>query len=297
MKKTIFMLILLALNASAMAWDFSSKGNIQTVKTNNVNLTTTSPIADTYLLFGGYIQAKNDNLKFKLKAKNEKYKDQKTNDNYSADLGVQYKANNSEYNFGVFNQVYNGATLTSSDTTSDNSGARVSATFTHKYTNETSEYFTINGSYKKYPNITDRIDKAVGLSYGLEHNFTSQISINPEINITNNSSGASYYSYFSYGPFVILSYIPNDSWEFFVDANITRTNYSDRTIITNSSSRLRSGTTKEYQSLLTTDIGALYNLSQYFTIQVKYSKSKNSSNNETAPYTANVLAFDLSLRI
>ena len=55
------------------------------------------------------------------------------------------------------------------------------------------------------------------------------------------------------------------------------------------------------------DLGAIYNFGEYFSLQAKYSKGKNNSNNtvsnsnntntSAAIYKANVLSLDLSVRI
>ena len=295
MKITLVAIISLTFVSNLYAWDFGIKGNVQTTSTDNVNLTETTPISDNYLTFGGYVQAKDDSLKFKLKAKTEKYNKQKENDNYSADLSAQYKkSKESEFTFGVFKQTYNGTPLVSTDSTSDNSGARLSGTFSKQYEKETSGSFTLSGTYKKYSKIANRTDKIIGATLGLEHNFSKTWMINPELNFQNTNSADSYYSNFTYGPSVILSFTPNDDWEFFADANFGHTNYSGRTVTTIVKGKPVSH--KEYQELFSADVGVLYNFAKAFALQGKYSKGKNISNNSTSAYKANSYSVDLSLR-
>jgi len=314
MKNIIATSLLLSLVPNAYSWDFGAKANIQTAKTDNVNSTntnssSTSPLSDTYRTFGGYIQAKNQFMKFKLKAKTEKYSKEKDNDNYSADLSAQYKeTKESEFIFGVFTQKYNGATLTSSTatTTSDNSGARASATFSKEYDKTASGYFTISGNTKKY-NKLSRTDNTIATSFGLEYNLSSTLMINPEIGISNVSSSQtsittnpkSYYSNFSYGPSIVISFTPNDDWEFFIDGSYGYTKYSARDVT--SIVKGKTQKTFQYQELISSDAGAIYSFANIFSLQAKYSMGKNTSNDHSSSsdpaYKANILSFDLNIKI
>lgn len=245
---------------------------------------------------GGYVQAKDEDLKFKLKAKTEKYKKQKENDNYSGDLSAQYKRNKEfEFTAGVFKQVYTGTPLVSTDTTSDNSGARLSGTYTNQYTKETSGYLTLSGSNKKYSKISNRTDKIIGATAGMEHYFSPEMMVNPELNLQNNNSADIYYSNFSYGPSIIFSFTPNDDWEFFIDSSYAFVNYSGRTV--SSVVKGKTVTHKEYQELISADLGAVYSFAKVLSLQVKYSTGTNTSNNTVSAYKANAFSIDLSIKI
>jgi hypothetical protein len=146
MKKIFVLNTLFCFISQAHAWDFGLKADAQQAYTDNVNLTGTNPISDSYSTFGGYLQAKDEAFKIKLKAKAEKYKLQKENDNYSFDLSLQYKhTKTNDYTFALFKQVYNGTPLVTTDTTSDNSGGRLSTTISTEFDKETSGYLILNG--------------------------------------------------------------------------------------------------------------------------------------------------------
>jgi hypothetical protein len=278
------------------AWDTTVKLDAQHASTDNVNLTSTDPISDTYNTYGGYLQTKNDEFKFKLRGKTEKYNKQKENDNYSFDLSAQYKRTKTDdYTFAVFKQTYNGTPAVTTDTTSDNNGGRLAANFSHEYDKDTNGYFTITGTYKKYPKIDGRKDKILSGILGLEKYVTPNFLFNPEFNVQNNSSTDSYYENFSYGPSALISITPTDKWEIFADASFTHTNYSGRTVTT-TTVRGKSTTKKEYQELLNLDAGIVYSLFKNVQLQAKYTKGKNNSNNSTAAYKANVLSFDISFK-
>lgn len=296
MKKILTSMALLSISTSSYSWDFGIKADAQRSSTNNVNLAETSPLSDSYSTFGGYLQAKNETFKIKLRGKREQYNSQVANDNYSTDLSMQYKhSKNDDYTFGVFKQVYDGATIISTDTTSDNSGGRLSATFSKDYDQDISGYFTINGNQKKYPKIPGRTDKIIGGAFGIEYYFSSYFMINPELNLQKNNSAVSYYSNLSFGPTLLINLTPDDHWEFFVDGSYSRINYSRRTvaIIINSETQNQN----ETQSLISINVGTVYKLTKIVSIQAQYSTGKNSSNNQVSAYKADVLSFGLSLKI
>ena len=192
--------------ASAKAMDFSFKANAVHNVTDNVNLTNTNPIADTYQTLSGFLQLKNEDFKFRLKGKLDKYKKQDENSNYSTELSGSYKhTKSSEYILSIFNQVYNGIPAVTTDTTSDNKGARASATFSNDFSKETNGYISFNATIKNYTKNAGRKDKIYGAYTGLEHNFTPQLMINLEINLSKNASNDSYYENISYGPSFLVS--------------------------------------------------------------------------------------------
>lgn len=295
MKLLIPSVCLTLFSLNSYAWDFSIKGDAQRASTDNVNLASTAQVSDSYTTFSGYLQAKNENYKFKLKGKTDKYTQQKENDNYSTDLSLQYKhSKNDSYTVGVFKQVYNGTPVLVTDTTSDNDGARFSSNFSKDYDKNSSGYFSLSGTYKRYTKITNRTDTILGAALGFEHYFTSTFMANPEFNIQNNSSKDAYYKNFSYGPSLLLDWTPNDFWEIYASASYAYTNYSGRYV--NTVVRGRTTSSKEYQELTSTDAGIVYTFENNISLQLKYSIAKNSSNNTTSSYKANVLSYNIGLK-
>jgi hypothetical protein len=295
MKKQLAFISLLTLSANVSAWDFGLKADLQYASTDNVNLTSTAPISDTYSTLGGYLQTKNESLKIKLRGKKEQYTKQKENDNYSADLSLQYiHSKNDDYTFSVFKQAFSGTPLVNTDTTSDNSGGRLSANFSKTYNKDTSGYFTLSGTSKKYPNMSNRTDRIVGSTLGLEHYLTTDFMVTPELILQKDSSTDSYYSSFMYGPTLLISFTPNDNLEFFVDGSYARTTYSGRPIST--ITRRSSTSEDEYQALISADAGINYTFLNYFTIQVKYTKETNTSNTPLSAYKANMFTFNFNIK-
>lgn len=277
------------------AWDFSLKGDFQKAFTDNVNLTNTDPIKDNFSILSGYLQTKNESWKLKLKGKVEKYSKQNENDNYVTDLSLQYKrTKNNDYTFAVFKQVYNGTPLVSTDTTSDNSGVRLNANFTHDFKKNTQGYFTAAGTLKNYSKIVGRKDKILVLALGVEHSFDRTLLIAPELSFQHNGSTDSYYSNNSFGPNLLLSYTPDESWELFADGNYSHTTYSGRTV--SKVVRNKTLTEKEYQELFTADVGAIYSFPMYTSITAKYSNSHNTSNNTTSAYKASIFYLGLGVK-
>ncbi len=293
--KNVFLCSLFCCSLTAHAWDFGLKGDATRTTTDNVNLTNTAPINDSYNTLGGYLQLKNESLKFKLKGKVEKYKKQNENDNYSADLSMQYKySKTNDFTFSAFKQVYNGTPAVITDTTSDNSGARIAATLGTEFNKDSTGYISLNGTVKKYSKIAGRTDKIVTAAFGLENYFTPSFMVNPELNIQNNNSADSYYSNLSYGPMLYFSFTPNDSWEFFVDGSYSYTSYSGRTVTT--TVKNRKVVNKEYQELKSADIGMIFTIAKNLTLQAKYTNGKNNSNNTTAAYKADALSMGLGFK-
>jgi hypothetical protein len=281
--------------SNVYAWDFGFKADAQKNYTDNVNLTNVNPIADSYNVLGGYAQFKNADYRIRLKAKMEKYQKQDENSNYTTELGLQYKHTKTQvYDISVFNQVYNGTPTVSTDTTSDNKGARVAAAFTNNFDKDTSGYISLNGTLKNYTKIQGRKDKLFGAAVGIEHYLTPGFLINPEVNILSNSSTDSYYKNTAYGPSLLASYSPNDNWEFFADGSYTYTLYSDRSIT--SIVKGKTVTRKEYQELKNAEVGTIYSFERFVTLQAKYSTGKNNSNNSASAYSANVTSLGISFK-
>lgn len=275
-------------NAHAV-WDFSLKGDLQKAFTDNVNLTNTEQISDNFTILSGYAQARDEVWRLRLKGKVEKYAQQQENDNYSTDLSLQYKrTKNNDFTFALFKQVYNGTPLVSTDTTSDNSGVRLTANFTHDFKQTTQGYFAVGGTIKNYSKIDGRKDRLLNLALGFEHSFAKTWLVAPELSFAHNSSADDYYSNNSYGPGALRSYIPDDTWELFLSGSYTRTTYSGRTV-TRTIRNNKTVTEKEYQELFSTDLGVIYSFPQYISLTAKYSNSSNSSNNSTSAYKASIL--------
>lgn len=292
MKKILFFLVLLSMGPNSYCWDIGAKIDAQRSSTSNVNLSDTLPIKDSYTTLKGYLQAKNEFFKIKLRARNEKYQFQNANDNYFADLGVQYKRSpDDDYTLGVFKQGYNGASIVSTDTTSDNTGARFSADFSRDYGNDNSAYLSIKGSQKKYSKISGRTDKIIGANLGIEHYFSTQFMVNADFTLQKNQSTYSYYRNLTYVPNLLISYSPHDYWEFFADGSYAQINYSGREVVVNGITQ----NVNETQSLVTFDIGTIYKITKNVSLQIDYTIGKNTSNNPISTYKTDILNFGVTL--
>jgi hypothetical protein len=291
-----FLLIVMFLIPHSYAWDFNAKTGFQKSTTDNVNLSNTTIIAESFNTIDGYLQAKNDEFKFKLKAKQEKYATQIANDNYLVDLSMQYKhSKKDDYTIDVFKQVYNGASIVSTDTTSDNKGGKISATFTMEFTPEISGYITPTLISKKYPKIANRTDKVSSIALGIENNISSNLMINPELAIQKINSGDSYYSNSSYGPLLFISYDLNDNWNFVVDTSYAITDYNNRTV-TLTGAKGKKTIEDEKQKLFNITPAITYSFEKYVSLIAKYSVDNNSSNNTTAAYSAKVTSLNIGIK-
>lgn len=296
MKNIFVFLLAFQFSINLYAWDWSLKADTQRFSTDNVNLSSSgSAVSDTYSSFGGYIQTRNDQFRIKLKGKSEQYTKQNENDNYLYELSLQYKRNkNTDFTFAVFNQVYNGASLISTDSTSDNRGGRIASTFSSNLDVETSGYLTLNGTFKKYPKMDNRIDKSFGASLGFEHYFFYDLLFNPELSSALNSSSQSYYRNYFYGPSLFISFNPSENLEFFVSGSFTHTIYSGRNIESTVNNKKTSS--REYQELKTMEVGTSYTIADLLPIQLKYSINENTSNNSSTAYKAQILSFGVSIK-
>lgn len=295
MNNLVLALLMLSNTTSLFAWDFGAKADAQKFFTDNVGLTGTDRISDSYTTYGGYLQLKNKIFKVKAKAKTEKYQKQKENDNYTIDLSFQYKhSKQDDYSLAIFKQVYNGTPSGSSDSTSDNSGARLSANFSQDLDKNTNIYFSPSATYKKYPKMSNRIDKLMSASAGLEKYLSTQFMFNPEASAQYALSSDSYYKNISYGPSLLLSFTPNDDWEIFVNGSYTYTRYSGRNVDSTVNGKVVSK--NEFQESTSADLGVTYNATSFASLQVKYQTNKNTSNNTTSGYKANVASFAMAFR-
>ena len=296
MNKLLIFNSILLFSFNLYAWDFGLKADFERATTNNVDLSNTNPVSDTYSTYGGYVQVKDNVYKIKLKAKAEKYKLRTVNDNYTFDLSFQYKpTKQNNYTFAAFKQTYNGIPASSTDTASDNNGGRFSATFSKDFDKTTSGYFILNGTAKKYTKIANRSDKTFGASIGIEHYIEANLLINPELLAASNNSTDSYYKNFFYGPSLLISYTPNDNWEIYVDGSISFTKYSGRSVST--IVRGRTSSEDENQELASGGIGAIYTMADKFPIEVKYTSGQNSSNNSTSAYKSQILSFNIGMKL
>lgn len=295
MKRISLIIFLLAIT-NAHAWDLGAKFDAQRSNTNNVNLTTTSPTSDSYNTLSAYGQVKNEKWKYKLKFRSEKYATEKANNNNIADFSVQYKrTKTNDFTLNIFRQTYTGTTAVNNDTSSDNNGYKLATTITKVYDKENSGYLTLSGGGKSYPKMTNRKDTTFVVGFGLEHTVSSQFMINPEFNFQSNSSSNTYYSTTSLGPSILVSYTPNDNWEIFSDLSYNYTKYTGRVVAVQVRRRTQNET--ETQSLTAFDLGAIYTFANGFSLNGKFAKSKNTSNNDTSAYNADVISFNVGLKI
>lgn len=293
--KFILAFIVFSVSTNTFAWEYSFKGDVLRSFTDNVNLTSAEEITDAYTTIGAYVQTKNETYKIKLRGRLDKYQKQIENDNYATDLSFQYKrTNNNVFTASIFNQVYYGIPVVSTDTTSDNRGARLSSSFSHNFNNATNGYVSLTGTYRKYTKISGRNDKILNAVLGVEHYISENFLISPEFNLQKNISSQAYYSNNSYGPAVLISYNPNDDWELYLNGSYSYSKYNDRSV----SSVVRRSTVyeTEYQKFFSVDLGADYTCTKNLSLGAKYSNGSNSSNNELQAYQAHIFSLGLSLK-
>lgn len=291
----LFLAGLTLFSQTAFAMKLSFKGDYIHNNTDNVD-STNVPVKDQYNDIAATLQLKDETNKWKLKYKVEKYKKTIADNNNSFDLSYQNKPQKGEeYNIAVFDQKYTGTSLSTSDTSSDNQGAKLSTTLTHEINKEKNTYATIGAVYKKYTKL-NRIDPIADLTLGYDNNISPEFELNPELNVEYNASDNGYYKNFNFSPSLTLTLTPNDKWEIFGSISYSNTNYSGRTF-TFVPPHGKSYQVKETQELVTTSIGTNYNLFQYWDLSAKYSSNRNTSNNNTNAYSSKVTTFNISLRI
>lgn len=280
---------------SAWSMKLTFKGDYIHNNTDNVD-STNVPVKDQYNDYAATLQLKDDINKWKLKYKSEKYKTTKADNNNSIDLSYQYKPSKiREFSISAFQQKYTGTSLSTTDTASDNQGAKISTTLTHEVDKDKNTYLTAMGTYKKYTKL-NRQDPLLDLTLGYDDNISPTFEINPELNLEYNNSTDGYYKNINWGPSLTLTLTPNEKWEIFGSISYTSTNYSGRTI-TITPPKGKSYTTKENQEIVTTSIGTVYNLFDVLDLSAKYTNNRNSSNNNTNAYASKVTTFSISLRI
>lgn len=283
------------ISQSANAMKLTFKADYIHNKTDNVD-STNIPVKDQYNDLLATIQLKDDVNKWKFKFKDEKYNLTKADDNNSFDLSYQYKPDKSkEFSVAGFQQKYTGTSLSTSDTASDNQGARVSTTLTHEIDKDKNTYITAMGTLKKYTKL-NRQDPIADVTLGYDNNVSSNFEVNPELNLEYNSSSDSYYKNVNWGPSLTLTFTPTDKWEIFGSISYSATNYSGRNV-TITPPKGKSYTTKETQELVTTSIGTNYNLFDILDLTLKYTSNRNSSNNNTNAFASKVTTFNISLRL
>ena len=104
--------------------------------------------------------------------------------------------------------------------------------------------------------MSNRKDKLLSAIMGFEKNLSSQFMINPDASAQYTLSSDSYYKNFSYGPSLLLSFTPNDDWEFSVNGSYSYTKYSGRFVSTTVNGK--SVSKNEYQELTKNDFSILY---------------------------------------
>lgn len=294
MKKIITLIALLFLQTKSWAWDWSYKLNASQYKTSNANLTSTDS-SDTVTNYGGSLQMKDDKWKWKVKGQAEKYQTYTENDFYSYEVGPTYnRTKNNDYSISYFNLVYNNVPTVNADTASDNSGIRIGTNIYNDIDKDLSNYISITATNKNYSKLS-RTDRSFSGLIGLESNLSSILTLNPEASLAVTKSSVSDYSTYSYGPGLYVTLTPLDDLEFSASMSYAYTLYSTRTVsIINS--RGKSANVQMHQELVATEVGASYYLTKHLPFTIKYSTSKNSSNNVSYDYKANIVSFGLGYK-
>jgi len=86
-----------------------------------------------------------------------------------------------------------------------------------------------------------------------------------------------------------------ENLEFNGSISYAYTLYSTRTTTT-TNNRGRNVNTQMFQELVATEIGASYYVTKQLPLTIKYSTSKNSSNNVSYDYKANIVSFGLGYK-
>lgn len=292
-----FCLFSLFFSNALFAFDWTFKTDFTRNSTNNVNSSSTK-VSDTYSDLIGTLTAKNDQNKFKLKAKIEKYSKTTDYDNNTITGSYVFKPTKlREYQIDLSQQSYkvNGA-VTNSDTASDNRSLKLGTTWNYNISKDQSGSINLTSSYRDYFKNANRKDLLVDASFNYENYLTEAFSVSPELNLEYNKSKDSTYSNLNLGPALYLNYSASDNLDFFVNLNLTYTNYTSRTF-TSTTKNNKTVSNKEHQTLFSNEIGTIYTIFDKITLQAKYSQTNNTSNNSASAYKTNLFTFNVGLKI
>lgn len=295
MKSFLYLLIIFYCCQKSYAGNFYSKLDYNFNKTDNVNSSNSDYVKDSYSNLTLNLGHKGEEYRFRLRVKSERYQTTTENNSRSVSFNTVYKSNRTtEYSLDLYQQKYTDVPLISGDSSSDNRGIKMGANFTKAYSEKRVGYLGILFNSKQYPNLENRADRIFDLSLGYEFYPNNTILILPELLFSYNQSNQDYYSNYTIGPSIFISFNLTDDLELSTSFMLTHTQYTGRTFEETKGSR--TVTVKEHQSLFATEIGLSYALFNYLTVSSKIGSSRNSSNNPSAPYRTESISFSVNLK-
>ena len=295
----IFLLLLIIFGSSSpvKAWDFSFKGDLTQKSTDNVNYSSTDLVSDRVKVFGAYFQVKDENDRFRLRFKANRYV--KIVENNSNMLEVSYQRKFSKdlsdsFQFKVFSEKYTTIPTIYGDTTSDNKGGEVQFALSRPMdkTLNLNAIYLVN--YKSYVKNLDRTDYRFETSFGFDKSFKKVLTFAPEVTITYNNSKESYYTTFNFGINFYIGLELNEYVEVYFNYNWSKVNYMDRSFTLTKTGRTI--TLKEELRNSSREIGLNIYATDWLTIEAKYGNTKSNSNNTLNTYQANDWSLGASFR-
>jgi hypothetical protein len=295
--KVFFLTQLIITSPSLLAWDLSFKGDLSRKSTDNVNATNTQLKSDTIKIFSAYLQSRDENDRFRLKFKANRYTSVRENNSNTVEASYQRKFSSDlsdNFQFKLFKEKYLMTPTLSGDTSSDNQGLEFQVYFAKPMEKSLTLSGTYIFNYKDYTNSLNRKDYNFEAVFGVEKIIKNIITFSPDVALTYNNSKESYYSTFSIAGNLYVSIELHENFELYSSYNYNKTNYLDRTFIV--ISRGRSTNEKEEVTSNTLETGFNFYATEWLTLDGKCSLIKYVSNNSTNSYEAREWAVGLSLK-
>jgi hypothetical protein len=151
-------------------------------------------------------------------------------------------------------------------------------------------------TYANYTKDATRKDQLFDVTTGLQTYLGQYVTLTPSYAINYLMSKNTYYQYFSTGPSIYFSYYPFNSLSFYFSGSYLYTSYGKRTFSLYSLAG-KLITTSEKQTLMTTDVGIIYNIMKNVPLQVSYSTTKNSSNYSYRDYKLATISGSISINL
>lgn len=286
----IKLLFILLLSASDLyAWDYNLYTLFQHSTSHNFYQSTNAYENDVYNTISGTAQISNRRHIIYAQYTMQKYTNITANDNYLTNLNWTYhQTKKHDYTLGIFKQVYLQTPTNVTDTSSSNMGAKVVSTWNKNFSNTQSGYLSLGFIYTDYYQNAARKDQTIDFSMGLQTYLGQHFTVTPSFTTNFLKSKEPYYGYFSIGPAIYFSYYPNNKLVLYTSGSYLYTSYANRTFTLTSLSG-KVVTSSEKQTLVITDIGAIYNITKNVPLQVSYSNTKNSSNYSYRDYKLAIL--------
>ena len=293
----VLIVTLLAVAPKIYAWDFSFKGNFLHKTTDNVNASNSTLVSDTINTISAYGQLKDENDRFRLRLKANRYGKTKANNNNSYDVNYQRKFSSDlgdNFQIKLFKEKYITAPTIAGDTSTDNRGAEVQVYLANELENNLMFNGTYSFNYKDYTNDPFRKDYRLETVFGVEKIIKNAITIAPDISASFNKSKDTYYSTLSYGTNLYIGFELDVNFEMYINASIGKTNYQDRTFSLATNKKTIS--TKEIVKNTLMETGFNFYITKLITLEGKYTISDSNSNNTANSYKSNEWALGTSIK-